>query len=58
MSDKEFVNLVRAMRNAQTIYFRSKNWSDLRYARDFEQRVDLELRTRARADAPQQAALL
>ena len=58
MSDKEFVDLVRAMRNAQTIYFRSKNWSDLRYARDFEQRLHLELRTRARADAPQQAALL
>ena len=58
MSDKDFVNLVRAMRNAQTIYFRTKNWSDLRYARDYEQRVDNELRTRARADAPQQAALL
>ena len=40
MSDKEFVDLVRTMRNAQTIYFRSKNWSDLRYARDYEQRVD------------------
>ena len=56
MSDKEFVDLVRAMRNAQTIFFRSKNWSDLRYARDYEQRVDNELRIRAEADRPKQAA--
>lgn len=58
MSDKEFVDLVRTMRNAQTIYFRSKNWSDLRYARDYEQRVDNELRIRAEADRPKQAALI
>ena len=58
MSDKEFVNLVRAMRNAQTIYFRSKNWSDLRYARDYEQRVDIELRIRAEGKRPRQGVLL
>ena len=58
MSDKDFVDLVRAMRNAQTIYFRSKNWSDLRYARDYEQRVDIELRIRAEEKRPRQGVLL
>ena len=58
MSDKDFFDLVRAMRNAQTIYFRSKNWSDLRYARDYEQRVDIELRIRAEGKRPQQGVLL
>lgn len=58
MSDKDFFDMVRAMRNAQTTYFRSKNWSDLRYARDYEQRVDNELRIRAEADRPKQAALI
>ena len=58
MSDTDFVDLVRAMRNAQTIYFRSKNWSDLRYARDYEQRVDIELRIRAEEKRPRQGVLL
>lgn len=58
MSDKDFFDLVRAMRNAQTIYFRSKNWSDLRYARDYEQRVDIELRIRAEEKRPRQGVLL
>jgi len=58
VSDKEFVDLVRAMRNAQTIFFRSKDWSDLRYARDYEQRVDNELRIRAEGKRPRQGVLL
>lgn len=58
MSDKDFVALVQAMRNAQATYFRSHYLSDLRYARDFERRVDKELRTRAEADRPQQRTLL
>lgn len=49
ISDKDFEALVRTMRKAQKIYFRSKNWTDLRCARDYEDRVDRELRIRADA---------
>ena len=58
MSDSDFIALVRDMRNAQIIYFRTKNWSDLRCARDYERRVDIALRTKTEADRPQQGALL
>jgi len=58
VSDKEFVDLVRKMRGAQTFYFKTRSILDLRCARDYERKVDVELRTRAQAEAPQQGALL
>lgn len=58
MSDKEFVDLVRKMRGAQTFYFKTRSILDLRCARDYERKVDVELRIRAEADRPKQAALI
>lgn len=58
MSDKEFIDLVRKMRAAQAFYFKTRSVHELRCARDYERKVDTELQERARADAPQQGALL
>ena len=58
MSDKDFIDLVRKMRASQTFYFKTRSILDLRCARDYERKVDVELRARAQAEAPQQAALL
>lgn len=54
MTDQEFTALVRSLRDAQIIYFRTHDWTDLRYARDFERRVDRELAERTKAQQPQQ----
>lgn len=58
MSDKDFIDLVRKMRGAQTFYFKSRSLGDLRSARDFERRVDAELKIRAATGRPKQAALI
>ena len=58
MSDKDFIDLVRKMRGAQTFYFKSRSLGDLRSARDYERRVDDELKIRAATERQQQAALI
>lgn len=58
MSDKNFVDLVRKMRAAQTFYFKTRAVYDLRCARDYERKVDAELRIRFEADRPRQGALI
>ena len=58
MSDKDFIDLVRRMRGAQTFYFKSRSLGDLRSARDYERRVDDELKIRAATERQQQAALI
>jgi hypothetical protein len=45
MTPSEFKDLVRQMRNAQQRYFHTRTQQDLRYAKDYERRVDLELNT-------------
>lgn len=57
MSDKEFIELVRKMRGAQTFYFKTRANHDLRCARDYERKVDAVLQERARAEVPQQGTL-
>ena len=58
MSDKDFIDLVRKMRGAQTFYFKSRSLGDLRSAHDYERRVDDELKIRAATERQQQAALI
>lgn len=58
MSDKDFIYLVRKMRGAQTFYFKTRSLGDLRSVRDYERKVDDELKLRAEADRPKQAALI
>ena len=58
MSDKDFIDLVRKMRGAQTFYFKTRSLGDLRSARDYERRVDSELKIRAATDRQQQEALI
>ena len=58
MSDKDFIDLVRKMRGAQKFYFKTRSLGDLRSARDYERKVDDELKIRTEADRPKQAALI
>lgn len=47
MSDSDFITLVRDMRLWQRTYFsNTRDYSALRTCRDFEKRVDAELRRR------------
>ena len=43
MNANEFRRLVRQMREAQTAYFKTRDASHLRAAKDYERRVDAEL---------------
>ena len=56
MSDKDFIDLVRKMRGAQTFYFKTRSLGDLRSTRDYERKVDDGLKIRTEADRPKQAA--
>ena len=58
MTDREFEDAVRKMRDCQRDYFRSRAWTALRYARDWEEKVDRELTRRTAAREPKQGALL
>lgn len=57
MTDTELIDEVRKMRHWQAEYFKGKDHTALRYAKDFERRVDAELARRTRAAAAQQAKL-
>ena len=43
MTVQEFYNLVKLMRKAQNIYFRTKNQDNLQKAKDLETEVDNEI---------------
>ena len=43
MTVQEFYNLVKLMRKAQNIYFRTKNQVNLQKAKDLETEVDNEI---------------
>lgn len=58
MTDREFEDAVRQMRGCQREYHKSRAWTVSRYARDWEEKVDSELRRRAAAREPKQGALL
>ncbi len=58
MTDTELIEEVRKMRQWQGEYFKRKDHTSLRYARDFERRVDAELTRRSKAAAARQGRLL
>jgi hypothetical protein len=43
MTDQEFKFLVKEMRKAQTIYFKTRDYADLAVAKALEKQVDREL---------------
>ena len=58
MSEQDFSELVRKMREAQKSFFKSKSHHDLRCARDYERRVDEALRGMPQEPAQKQASLI
>lgn len=48
MNETEFEKTVREMRRWQKAYFRSRSPGDLRYAKDYERRIDAELERRCK----------
>ncbi len=58
MDVTSFTDLVRKMRTAQKIFFKSKNHHDLRCARDYERRVDEALQNMPQNPGQKQARLI
>ncbi|MBO5490080.1 MAG: hypothetical protein J5960_01445 [Desulfovibrio sp.] len=54
MTNQEFEDAVRLMRRCQREFHKSRAWTASRYARDWEQRVDAELKRREASRMPQQ----
>lgn len=53
----ELAELVKRMRRAQNVYFKSRHYSDKRYAMDYETRVDAAVAAVLDKPSPQQRTL-
>jgi hypothetical protein len=58
MTEKEFFTLVVQMRNAQKLYFRNRDKSDLQASKKLEKQVDDEIRRVERSQVEPELPLL
>jgi hypothetical protein len=58
MTEKEFFTLVVQMRNAQKLYFRNRDKSDLQSSKKLEKQVDDEIRRVERSQVEPELPLL